>query len=76
MRCNQEQLEKIYIQSLDNSIISYLSEKKGIDNRISMDIYYKSQLCIQIHNGENGVQYLDYKYLVEDLLENEKNLFM
>lgn len=40
-----------------------------------MDIYYKSLLCKQIHNGENGIQYLDYKYLTEDLIENEKDLF-
>ena len=40
-----------------------------------MDIYYKSLLCDQIHKGENGVQYLDYKYLAEDLIENENELF-
>lgn len=75
MRTNQQELEKFYIQSLDNDIIGYLAEKKNIDIRIAMDIYYKSLLCQQIHDGENGVQYLDYKYLVEDLIENEKQLF-
>ena len=40
-----------------------------------MDIYYRSLLCKQIHNIENGIQYLDYKYLTEDLIENEKELF-
>lgn len=75
MRANQEALDKFYIQSLDGDIIDYLAENKKIDIRLAMDIYYKSLLCKQIHNGENGIQYLDYKYLVEDLIENEKELF-
>ena len=75
MQTNQESLEKCYIQSLDNDIIGYLAENKKIDIRLAMDIYYRSLLCQQIHNGENGIQYLDYKYLAEDLMENEKELF-
>ena len=75
MRVNQEELEKFYIQSLDNDIIEYLAENRKIDMRLAMDIYYRSMLCKQIHNGENGIQYLDYKYLVEDLIENERDLF-
>lgn len=75
MQTNQESLEKFYIQSLDNDIIEYLAENKKIDIRLAMDIYYRSLLCQQIHNGENGIQYLDYKYLAEDLMENEKELF-
>ena len=75
MRSDQDALEKFYTQSLDNDIIEYLSERKKIDIRLAMDIYYKSLLCKQIHNGENGIQYLDYKYLTEDLIENEKDLF-
>lgn len=75
MRTNQEELEKFYIQSLDNDIIGYLAEIKNLDLILAMDIYYRSLLCKQIHNRENGIQYLDYKYLVEDLIENEKELF-
>ena len=75
MRTNQESLEKFYIQSLDNDIIEYLAENKKIDIRLAMNIYYRSLLCKQSHNGENGIQYLDYKYLAEDLIENEKELF-
>ena len=75
MRTNQESLEKFYIQSLDNDIIEYLAENKKIDIRLAMDIYYRSLLCKQIHNVENGIQFLDYKYLAEDLIENEKELF-
>ena len=71
MKTNQKELEKFYIQTLDNDIIGYLAEKQNLDIRLAMDIYYKSLLCDQIHKGENGVQYLDYKYLAEDLIENE-----
>lgn len=76
MRTNQEDLEKFYIQSLDSDIIEYLAKQKKIEIRLAMDIYYRSLLCKQIHSGENDIQYLDYKYLVEDLIENEKELFI
>lgn len=75
MKINQKELEKFYIQTLDNDIIGYLAEKQNLDIRLAMDVYYKSLLCDQIHKGENGVQYLDYKYLAEDLIENENELF-
>lgn len=65
MRTNQEELEKFYIQSLDNDIIGYLAAIKNMDLVLAIDIYYRSLLCKQIHNRENGIQYLDYKYLVE-----------
>jgi len=75
MKTNQKELEKFYIQTLDNDIIGYLAEKQNVDIRLAMDVYYKSLLCDQIHKGKNGVQYLDYKYLAEDLIENESELF-
>ncbi|MGL5677711.1 MAG: hypothetical protein ACRDDX_14975 [Cellulosilyticaceae bacterium] len=68
-----DQLEKVYIQNLENNIIKYLAEKLKIGNRQAMDIYYKSKLCEQIHQGLYGIQYMDYKYLAEDLIENELN---
>lgn len=75
MKVNEAELDKFYIQSLDADIISYLAEKQNLEVRVAMDIYYRSLLCNQIHNRENDIQYLDYKYLVEDLIENEKELF-
>ena len=66
-----QKLEDIYIQSLEIKLIEYLSECLKIDNREAMSIYYDSELCQQIHEGTFDVQYLDYKYLVEDLIENE-----
>ena len=75
MKVNDAELHKFYIQLLDADIISYLAEKQNLEVRVAMDIYYRSLLCNQIHNRENDIQYLDYKYLVEDLIENEKELF-
>lgn len=66
-----EQLEKIYVQTLENDIIKYLAHRLEINNREAMDIYFKSKLCQQIHDGKYGIQYMDYKYLAEDLIENE-----
>jgi hypothetical protein len=68
-----EKLEDIYIQSLEINLIEYLAERLQIDNREAMNLYYNSRLCQQIHVGYYDIQYLDYKYLVEDLIENEIN---
>lgn len=39
-----------------------------------MDIYDRSRLCEQIHQGSWDIQYLDAKYLTNDLIENETEL--
>ncbi len=72
----KEILEKVYKQNLEENIIRYLSEYKGISIREAMDIYYRSRLSGQIESGACGIENLDYKYLVEDLVENEPELFI
>ena len=69
-------LEVTYRQNLDTSIIEYLADLKKISQRKAMDIYYKSKLSEQIQAGQYGIENLDYKYLAEDLAENEPELFM
>jgi hypothetical protein len=69
-----QKLEDIYLQSLEINLIEYLAERLKIDNREAMNIYYNSKLCQQIHEGSYDIQYLDYKYLAEDLIENEMNI--
>jgi hypothetical protein len=66
-----QQLEDAYIQSLEVNLIKYLVERLQIDSRKAISIYYNSKLCQQIHEGYYDIQYLDYKYLAEDLIENE-----
>ena len=70
-----QDLDVVYKQNLETNIIEYLAKVKHIDARQAMDIYYKSELSKQIQAGEYGMENLDYKYLVEDLIENEEQLF-
>ena len=67
-------LDLIYKQNLEQSIISYLSQILKLPISEAMDIYYRSRLSSQIQNGDYGIENLDYKYLAEDLLENEPEL--
>ena len=69
-------IDFIYKQNLEESIIEYLSEKKNIELRQAMHIYYLSKLSKQIEQGDYGIENMDYKYLAEDLIENEPELFM
>lgn len=71
----QKELEHIYKQSLEQSIIENLAEKLNIELRLATEIYYNSKLTIQISTGEYGIQYLDYHVLTDDLIENETELF-
>lgn len=52
-----------------------LSEQKSISLEAAMDIYYRSVLAEKIHKGVEGIQYLDYKVLVQILCETEGELF-
>jgi len=76
MAIDKKELRDVYITFLEEDIIKALAETMGIDNRIAMDIYYKSKLCQQISSGEYGIEYLDYKYLANDLIINEPELFI
>lgn len=72
---NKENLDIFYKQNLEESMIEYLAEIKGLDLRQAMDIYYRSRLAVQIEQGKYGIENMDYRYLVQDLIENEPHLF-
>lgn len=71
---DKKQLEEIYKQNLENDIINVISEIKGIDLRKAFD-NYSSKLAEQISNDSYGIENMDAKYLAEDLIENEPDLF-
>lgn len=72
---DSEALEKIYKESLEEDIISYLSKVKEISLEEAMDKYYMSSLSEKINEGVYGIQYLDYKNLCEILISTEPELF-
>ena len=68
-------LEKIYLENLDERIIQYIAVKEDISFDDATRIYYSSKLSNKIYNGNNDIQYLDYKVLYELLKETEPELF-
>ncbi len=72
---DRKQLEEIYKQNLENDIINEIAKIKGIELRKAINIYYSSKLAEQIENGSYGIENMDSKYLTEDLIENEPELF-
>lgn len=68
-------IDFIYKQNLEQNIIKYLAKAKNIDIRTTMERYYKSKLSEQIEKSMFGIDNMDYKYLAEDLIENEPELF-
>ena len=67
-------LEKVYQENLEERIISCLAKQLKITLESAMDIYYRSHLANKIHQGTEGIQYLDYQVLAEILCETEKDL--
>lgn len=72
---DKNQLEEIYKQNLEDDIINVISRIKGIELRKAFDIYYSSKLAEQISSDRYGIENMDAKYLAEDLIENEPELF-
>lgn len=72
---DNKKLTDIYKQNLENDIILYLAKIKNIEIRKAFDIYYSSRLAAMIEAGEYGIENMDAKYLAEDLVENEPELF-
>lgn len=70
-----KQLTDIYKQNLENDIIKSIADMKQIELREAFDIYYSSKLAEQIAEGICGIENMDAKYLAEDLMENEAELF-
>lgn len=68
-------LENIYKESLEENLISCIAREQNISLEDALDLYYRSKLSDKIHNGEFGIQYLDYRYLYELLLRTEPELF-
>lgn len=64
-----------FTEELDERIIEYLSQIRGLSREVAMDVYYRSRLSTQIAERKYGIENLDYKYLAEDLVENEPELF-
>ena len=69
-------LDKLYKEMLEEKIINCLAEVKDIPLRRAMDIYYQTKLSQQINDGSYGIENMDYRYLVQDLIENEPEPFV
>lgn len=67
-------LAGIYKEMLEEDIIAELARVKDIPLRIAMDVYYTSRLSEQINDDVYGIDNMDYRYLVQDLIENEPEL--
>ncbi len=71
----EKTLEQIYQENLEERIITHLAERFDFSYEKAMDIYYSSKLSDKIYIGKEGIQYLDYKVLVQILVETERELF-
>lgn len=72
---NDATLEKSYREELDEKLIAYLAKVKNLSLEKAMNIYYHSRMAEMIGNGVYGIQYLDYKVLIQMMLDTEPELF-
>lgn len=48
-----------------------LAQQKNCSLEEAMDLYYHSEQADKINQGQEGIQYLDYKVLAQILMEME-----
>lgn len=65
---NKKELYKIYMQNLEDSIIKEIAKIKKISIEKAINIYYNSRFSDLIEKNEKGISFLDYKYLVHEIL--------
>lgn len=68
-------LEQVYQEKLEERIVAQIAKERDITLEKAMQIYYSSNLADQIHQGMEGIQYLDYKVLAQLLIETEDEKF-
>ena len=68
-------LEQTYRENLEERLIACIADQHGITLEKAMDIYYSSDLAEKIHQGVEGIQYLDHKVLAQILRETEPEQF-
>lgn len=68
-------LEQVYQEKLEERIVAQIAKERDITLEKAMQIYYSSNLADQIHQGMEGIQYLDYKVLAQLLIETEGEKF-
>ena len=68
---DEDVLEQVYQEKLDERIIVCLAAEKGISLEKAMELYYSSELADKIHQGFEGIQYLDHKVLAQILQQTE-----
>lgn len=73
--CDRSELRNLCRQKQEEQIILRLSETTGMSLDKAMETYYASALSRQVEEGIWGLDNLDAAYLVEDLIENEPELF-
>ena len=73
--CERSELRNLCRQKQEEQVILRLSEATGMSLDKAMAVYYASALSRQIEEGVSGLDNLDAAYLVEDLIENEPELF-
>ena len=72
---NRHDFLSVHHQLLAEDVVNCLAEIKGIDLRKALDIYYRSRLACQVEEGVYGLDCMSPKWLAEDLIENEPELF-
>ena len=68
-------LEQTYQENPEKRLTACISNQHSVSLGKAMDIYYSSNLAEMIHEGVEGIQYLDYKVLAQILQETEPERF-
>jgi hypothetical protein len=61
--------DKILLQSKYSSVVKTLAEMGNVSLREALDMFYKSQIYLEMRDGISDMHCRSDKYLAEDLLQ-------
>ena len=61
-------IEGIRLANLESEIVEMIGQSRGLGASEALSAYYTSAVCDMVERNEHGLQYLDARYLADEVI--------
>ena len=61
-------IEGIRLANLESEIVEIIGQSRGLNPSEALGAYYTSAVCGMVERNEHGLQYLDARYLADEVI--------